>query len=310
MKKITFTFATVLMLLCNIGVKSQTCQVEIIYDMEEWTQKKIAKAVDYFHDNFKDFDRECFLIGALDDNSGHYQTFTANKSSAEIDDKVKWLFRKDLKFIPDTMRRQCVTLGDDDYEELALFVTALLNSDYPDLRAFRVCSVRPFVRYYGSEIRSTLDKDPVCNYKSGYDIELFSPSLAKTVAGYYNFDYDSVLTISSGGDIGYRGVINSEKIATDMQKLSFLTGVIMRYDEPWITENDKKLDDEGNYSLRIPNSLSTAKTCVDILKEFGCENVKEIPSEHKIVFKVSDRIRNLIIQSYNLRMKMSVTLVN
>ncbi|MDR2027860.1 MAG: hypothetical protein LBQ01_09970, partial [Prevotellaceae bacterium] len=232
-----------------------------------------------------DFDRECFLAGTLDDSYGHYQTFTANKSKEEIDGKVKWLFEKD--FIPDIMRRQRITAYEWHDDILVIFITALFKNDYPDLRALRVFSVSPFVRYYGSEIK-TVDRtgDPL-NKTTTYDIELFSSSLAKTVAGYYNFDYDSVAAVSSGGDIGYRGVVNREKITTEAQKMSFLAGVFIRCRSFYRHDPDV----EGRYAIVIPDSFSTLKVCVDILKEFGCDIVQESP---KVVFNTSDKIRNLV----------------
>jgi hypothetical protein len=303
MKRVIFIFAVALLtLFCNIVVKSQEI---VIYDSEEWTQKELSKKVDWVYDNFKDFDRECFLIGALNDINGHYQTFTANKSSDEIDDKVKWLYRKDLKFIPDTMRCQRITTFPDWRDEsLALFITALFKNDYPDLRALRVYSISPFVRYYGGEIKSYENKDPVCNYATKYEVELFSSSLAKTVAGYYNFDYDNVSAISSGGDIGYSGVINREKISTEAQKMSFLAGVFIRHDG-W----DKSLDESNRSSIKkIHNSLSTTKMCIDILREFGCENVEDQTrfKEEFIVFNASDKIKDLISLLYDMYTGMSI----
>jgi hypothetical protein len=78
MKKLIFIFAIALTLLCNTSVKSQ------IGDVNEWTQKKMVNTVDWLYDRFVDFDRECFLIGTLDDNNGHYQTFTANKKICHV----------------------------------------------------------------------------------------------------------------------------------------------------------------------------------------------------------------------------------
>jgi hypothetical protein len=305
MKKYIFVL-TLLMLLYNTGVKSQICRANTIYDIEEWTQKQTSEAVVWLYDNFKDFDRECFLIGASGDGNGHYQTFTANKSSDEINGKVKWLFRKDLKFIPDTMSIQRVaTVGGVSDGDLALFVIALFKNDYPDLRAFRVLSIYPFVRYYGGEMKTTVNADPVYNNTTDYDIELFSPSLAKTVAGYYNFDYDNILAVSSGGDIGYRGVINSEKIATDAQKMSFLAGVLLRWHYggwfPVIFEGSNRVVIDKR---RLPPN--TVKTCIDILKEFGCENFED--KVECLVFDVSDKIRNFIsLILYELYLKMGVS---
>jgi hypothetical protein len=294
MKRLIFVFATALMLLCNINVKAQ-----IIFT-EEWAQESLLETVEWLHERLKDFDRECFLIGALDDTHGHYQTFTANKSSDEINDKVKWLFRKDLKFIPDTMRCQRITVYEWRDEIFAMFVIALFKDDYPDLRALRVCSVYPFLRYYGSEVKATGPKEPVCDNTTELEIELLSSSLAKTVAGYYNFDYDNVSAVSSGGDIGYPGVIKKEKIATDAQKMSFLAGVFLRYGR------GKTKDDRD--SVHIPNSLSTAKVCVDILKEFGCDNV-DIEGE-EIVYKASDKIRDLISLIDDLYMRTTILVVS
>jgi hypothetical protein len=283
---------TALILLCNISVKSQS------QNLTELTQKVMTNTVDWLYGRFENFDRECFLAGTLDDNNGHYQIFTANKSIDDIDGKVKWLFGKELKFVPDTMRRQRITTyGDERNVPLALFIVSLFKNDYPDLRALRVCSVCPFVRRYGSVVKTADgNRDPVCNSTANFEIELFSPSLANTVAGYYNFDYNNIATVSSGGDIGYRGIINSAKIATYAQKMSFLAGVFLRYEGFF-------KNDDGRYSVRIPNSHGTAKECVDILKEFGCTNLEEIPAEHKIVFSASGKIAETVFLVYDLYVK-------
>ncbi|MDR1583280.1 MAG: hypothetical protein LBS55_08500 [Prevotellaceae bacterium] len=291
MKKFVFIFAVALTLLCNISVKSQS------EDLVKRTQEEMVKTVDWFYEHFKDFDRECFLAGTLADKNGYYQTLTANKSSDEINDKVKWLFEKDLKFIPDTMRRLRITTYEWQHDILALFVIALFKNDYPDLQALRVYSVYPFIRHYRNEIKTADDK----RYSAkNYDVELFSPSLAKTMAGYYNFDYDNVSAVSSGGDIGHRGVINREKIVTDAQKMSFLAGVLIRYNcfypNTW--------DGISTYSIPLPNSHSTLKESVDILKEFGCDIVKEFPTGG-IGYSASDKIRNLTVLVHDLVFKMA-----
>jgi DNA-binding transcriptional regulator WhiA len=95
--------------------------------------------------------------------------------------------------------------------------------------------------------------------------------------------------------MGYRGIINREKIAADAQKLSFLAGVFFRYGG-FFNYTD------GNFSVIIPNSLSTAKEYMDILNEFGCK-VKKIPEEHKIVFRASDKMENLMYLLHGLFVK-------
>jgi hypothetical protein len=247
----------------------------------------------------------------LDDNNGHHQTFTANKSSDEINDKVKWLFEKDLRFVPDTMRRRRITAYEWRSEPLALFVTELFKDDYPDLRALHVCSVYPFVRHYGCELKTVgNDIDPVCTQKYDHYIELFSLSLAKTVAGYYNFDYDNVAAVSSGGDVGYRGAINREKIATEAQKMSFLAGVFIRhqcfYSHSYLNPNPDPIESR-RYSIPIPNSLSTLSECVDILKEFGCDIVNEIPGK-PVVFDASDKVRDFLTLVHELSGKMFIVI--
>jgi hypothetical protein len=291
MKKLVFIFAVALALLCNISVKSQS------EDLVKRTQEEMVKTVDWLYERFKDFDMECFLVGTLGDKNGYYQTFTANKSRDEINDKVKWMFEKDLEFIPDAMRCQRITTYEWRHDILALFVIALFKNDYADLRALRVYSVYPFIRHYNNEIKTA---DGNRDSEKNYDVELFSPSLAKTIAGYYNFDYDNVSTVSSGGDIGYRGVINSAKIATEAQKMSFLAGVFIRYHCFYPYDPD----DSSKYSITIPDSFSTLKECIDILKEFDCDIVKEFPAKG-VVYNASDKIRDLAVLVQDLNSKIT-----
>ncbi|MDR2382404.1 MAG: hypothetical protein LBD76_00750 [Prevotellaceae bacterium] len=256
-------------------------------DIAPLSQKTAAKAVTLLYEGIKDFDRECFLTGALDDNMGHYQTFTANKSIDDVDKDMKWMFENGIQFVPDTMAYQRITTYDENnlrHINLTLIVASLFKKDYPDFRALRVKHYPP-KKHYGSEIKSHYDpEDP-------FVIELYSSSLAKLTAGYFNFDYKKrfLPVISSGGDIGYRGIVNKDKITTQAQKLSFLAGVFMRYG----------CSSRGIsvYNIPVANSLSAATVCSAILKETGCEHVDYIdktPDGHTIIFTPSSDVANLI----------------
>jgi hypothetical protein len=306
MKKHLFFSTLVLYLLCNPGVRSQDTISRI--DLVALSRKSVESAAKMLREEVKDFDRKCFLLGTMDDNMGHYQTFTANKSLDDVDESVKWIFDKEAAFMPDTMAYRRITtyatLGNGSWHiDLAQLAVSLFGDDYADLRALRVCNrCCPTQRHYGSEIESIYDpEDPICKgnpeapTQPPYEIELYSSSLAKEMACYYHFDYEKpqLPVVSSGGDIGYRGVINRDKIATEAQKLSFLTGVFMRYGCGRV--NDQY--GSGCYSICIPNSLSAAAVCAEILREMGCEQVAYIdkfPYGHQIFFTLSAEVGKVI----------------
>lgn len=308
MRNIWSFITFILCLLYNPPIQSQEAIAHD--DLIALSQKSVADAVKILHEKLEGFDRECFLLGTMDDNMGHYQTFTANKSLDDVGDFVKWMFEKESEFIPDTMACRRITTYSTNgngswHTDLALLAVALFKDDYNDVRALRVCNhCSPPQRHYGSEIKSLYDKeDPVCKknpdlpLSSAYEIELYSSSLVKAITDYYTFDMGKPFlpVISSGGDIGYRGVINRKKISTRAQKLSFLTGIFMRYGCNRINEQYEA----GYYSISIPNSLSAATVCSDILQEMGCEKVVYIdkfPYGHQIFFITSvevEEIKNL-----------------
>jgi hypothetical protein len=301
----------VLFLFSNISVISQK---KLLTDnnLIALSQSSVKNAVNLLYEGIKDFDRECFLIGTFDDDMEHYQTFTANKSVNDINDSVKCMFKNRLEFIPDTMAYQRITTykRDMDNENLALLAVALFKKDYPDMRALRVCeaSCCPERKHYGSEIRSFYDpEDSVCRWNpndklSGpaCEIVLYSSALTKVTAGFFNFG-TLPHVISSGGDIGYRGFIKKEKLSTKERKISFLTGVLMRYGH---IDND---DYPGTYSILIRNSNSTAALCCDILKEMGCEHVEYVdmpPFGRQIIFTPSIEVWKLKETVYNVNMEL------
>ena len=280
----------ILMLLCVTVAKSQRNHHEVV-------QEALSNAVTFVYENMENFDKEWFLIGTMSDYSGHYQTFTANKSVEDIDPSLKSMFGGGRKFEPDTMACQRITAYENvSHMEIALFVEALFKNDYPDLRLFRICFPDSLTRHYGSEVKdyAYYYKDSACKRK--FSVDLFSRSLAKTVAGYYKFDRNNLshCVISSGGDIGYRGIINRERLTTEAQKISFLAGVLLSHGGYWQDEN---------HFIKIPNSLSALDLCGDLLKEFECSYIEKNPKAHQIIFTPSVKLSKLRIFIYELYMK-------
>jgi hypothetical protein len=175
-------------------------------DIVALSQKTAAKAVTLLYEGIKDFDRECFLTGTLDDNMGHYQTFTANKSIDDVDNDMKWMFENGIQFVPDTMAYQRITNYENNLRQidLTLIVASLFKKNYPDFRVLRVWThCHPLEKHYGSEIKSHYDpEDLIYKRTHPFVIELYSSSVAKLMSGYYNFDYKKrfLPVISSGGE--------------------------------------------------------------------------------------------------------------
>jgi hypothetical protein len=251
-------------LLCTTGARAQTPDRKPSQnDLVALSQKSAADAAGLFYAEIKDFDRECFLTGTMD------------------------LDTADSESVSDTMAYQrIISYGEDDWHtDLALIVVSLFKKDYPDFRALRVCTrCCPPKRYYGSEILSFYDpEDSICKrdpsatiVRPAFEIELYSPSLAKITAGYYN-----------------NGVINKEKIATRAQKLSFLAGVFMRY-------GCDIEDNADRYSISVLNSPNTATVCSEILKELGCEHVDISPKTTQILCTLSADVRKIKSLIYNV----------
>jgi hypothetical protein len=296
---------------------AKTADTLTLTDLHVLSQKSVENAVNLLYREIENFDRECFLIGTFDDDMEHYQTFTANRSVNDINDSMKWMFKNRLEFIPDTMAYQRITTYKRDMGnvDLALLAVALFKEDYPDMRALRVCeaSCCPERKHYGSEIRNFYDpEDSVCRRNSSdklsgpaYEIILYSSSLAKITAGFFNFG-TLPHVISSGGDIGYRGTVKKEKLSTKERKISFLTGILMRYGH---IDND---DWPGTYSILISNSSSTASLCCDILKEMGCEHVEYVdmqPFGRQIIFIPSIEVWKLNGTVYNVNMELRSNMI-
>jgi hypothetical protein len=300
MNKCILILVTVFLLSCLTVAKSQRTMTEVV--------KRL-----YY--NIENFDREWFLIGTLSDKYGHYQTFTSNKSIEDIDPSIKSGFDDGRKCVPDTLLCQRVTSYDDpasiaNRKEVLLLIMELFKNNYPDLRMFVVCCPDSLTRHYDHEIKNNrifYPVDSICRLnKHNFTVDLFSPSLAKMVASYYNFDHNNLsnCVISSCGDIGYRGIINKDRFTTEAQKLSFLTGVFLTYGR----RRDK------DYSIFIPNSLSALNLCYDLLTEFECTHIERdtmyygpdlkcierFPKNQELFFTPSAKLSKLMILMYEL----------
>jgi hypothetical protein len=225
-----------------------TWQPQMKFVSARWyaNNRKSNISANAFYRAIDGFDKECFLTGTLDDYFGHIQAFTENKSS-NLDS--------------DTMRYRCVTTYRRD-DEAALLVESLFSKDYSDIQIFRTCTeTNSHQKYYHK-----LSEAPC---ESGM-IELFSPSLVKITAGYFIFD--SVNKVNNGAP-AYIGVIDKDKLQTEVQKLSYIAGVLYRY-------GIRKESETGKNTYRISNPCSAyaIKACHAFLNDLGCNYVKLVES--------------------------------
>jgi hypothetical protein len=220
------------------------------------------------------FDKESFLIGTLNDYMGHQHVFTFGRDSSFLKNCLLDIFlsegdnSENLKMIKESTKRSFYDQFVDGYfpneKSLALLINSLFTNEFSDLRMV----------------------DKGCE---GRCINLYSPSLSKIIDGYFEYRPGSAKTVFM--DTIYVGYHKVEKLQTDKQKLSFLAGALLR--------DGYKTESEG-WVLSMPNSISKAKLCVELLKEFGCKNVEYdilkdyIPVGHKIHFEPSKTVSELI----------------
>lgn len=219
------------------------------------------------------YDKEAFLLGALNNYYGPEKTF---------DNKDKNYF-------------QLVDIVHKNNYAYAIFIKSLFQSEYPDIR--------------------------IENNGAPMGIRIYSSTLSSIIDKYYSWQPSGSYTIFS--DTIYIGKLRSEKIKTEYQKKSFLLGAILNYS---VTEERVNLftttlkkeklmkDSTKNYKhlLSMPNSPMKAKTCVDILKELGCEDVEymvrdAIPVGHFVSFNSSDKIKEILEDAFALKKHLAET---
>ena len=101
-------------------------------------------------------------------------------------------------------------------------------------------------------------------------------SLTKT-KNFYATNFDSV----------YTGRLRTDIFKNDLQKLSFITGAYIRFGEAT----------DSTFCIRMYNSVSKARICVNLLKEMKCSNVeyeilRNIPVNNIIHFTPTYELMN------------------
>ncbi|MDR1458676.1 MAG: hypothetical protein LBI60_00450 [Bacteroidales bacterium] len=216
-----------------------------------------------------DIDKESFLIGTLSDYIGHEQTFTVGKDSSSF-----WVRELEKTNNLDLLQKSMESAGHnyqlvDRYypreKNLALLIQSLFCSKFSDLHL--------------------IDNGDDCKC-----IRLHSASLTEIINDYYDYKQSGHnMTVFS--DTVYSGSLKPEKLQTIRQKLSFLAGAFLR---------DGYSSESEGYYLSMPNSVSKAKLCSNLLKEFDCKNVVHkvfegnIPCGNTVSFEPSETIVELI----------------
>jgi hypothetical protein len=225
------------------------------------------------------FDKESFLIGTLDDYLGHQQTFTICRDSLLIMSYMQdSAFTKNIKEGYISLQ-EMIESADEKYQfidtyclmnekKIASLIISLFIDEFPDLR----------MKEYFPRLAQNAEE---C-------ISLYSESLTKIIDSYYDYRPSSSNTIFS--DTIYSGYLKSEKLRTSSQKLSFLTGAMLR--SLYKSESER-------YYFSMPNSLNKARLCSELLKMFDCKNVVYECSDNYVVgnlvyFEPSETISKLI----------------
>ena len=121
-------------------------------------------------------------------------------------------------------------------------------------------------------------------------IRIFSKSLSTVINDYFKYE-PSFMGRTVEGDTIYMGSLKSEKLITDLQKLSFIAGVYLRFGGK---------TEANEYYFSMPNSLSKSKICAELLIKFKCTDVKYITKKERfpvanfILFEPSKRIEEFI----------------
>jgi hypothetical protein len=143
-------------------------------------------------------------------------------------------------------------------------------SDYLGRRVYMVQNEVDGYGFYESKLVNTIDslfqKDKlslkIVKYESTFKI--MSEKLTKKIDKFYDYVPNDKLVANEQPTL-FTGKLKPNIFSNDIQKISFVVGAYTRFGE----KNDTTL------CIRIYNSLSKAKTLVNVLKELGCAKVSE-----------------------------------
>ena len=179
-------------------------------------------------------------------------------------------------------------------------------------------------RYYANEgpLLTTIDSLLKIDYsESVYNVQrnidtlgnpmsfsIYSDTLAKKYNSYYTFKPSGSFTVDADPELDSKpillGALKPDIFKTDSVKLAFLAGTYVRFG----FENDTA------YMLNMGNSLSKAKICYQLLKEFNCRPYYEIlknniPVMHHVYFHPSAQVAAYMQRYMYLRKQLAANLM-
>lgn len=222
------------------------------------------------------YDKECFLIGTLDEYNGYRRVFAADIDNSNY--QVVDIFAQgELRF--------------------ALFIDSLFSSEYEDI--YLINNGQRYKNNRGIRLKSASLFESIARY---FD---WKPSRFKTV-DVDTTSRDSVyIRALEKEKHRYLGVLKKEMFKTDKYKFSFILGAYLRYGG---TNTEDEREKRGIFLFNAPHK---AEICTELLKDCGFENVKytfregNIPTPHIITFEVTPKLEELIEEATQLRQHIS-----
>jgi hypothetical protein len=132
---------------------------------------------------------------------------------------------------------------------------------------------------------------------------IISDSMAKNMNSFYDFKNIDERSQSSGTNLWdtlYSGRLKENIFHDSTEIYSFLFGVCMRFGQR----------SDSIYKIRLLNSFSKSRFCLDLLKKIGCsetnsEYVSTVPSQNIIYFKPTERLDEYLKALEILRSQLS-----